>query len=196
MLNISKPIIVEGKYDREKILSIANARVITTNGFGVFKDKELTKYIRKLAEKEGIIVLTDSDGAGLVIRNKINSILPKDKVFNIYIPEVKGKEKRKKEPSKQGLLGVEGIDSDWLKNALSEFDGKEPDRTAYLSKTDMYLLELSGKSESSYLRKELAKKLDLPTNLSSTSLLAAINLLISEEDFKEALNSLEINDHE
>ena len=192
MLNISKPIIVEGKYDREKILSIANARVITTNGFGVFKDKELTKYIRKLAEKEGIIVLTDSDGAGLVIRNKINSILPKDKVFNIYIPEVKGKEKRKKEPSKQGLLGVEGIDSDWLKNALSEFDGKEPDRTAYLSKTDMYLLELSGKSESSYLRKELAKKLDLPTNLSSTSLLAAINLLISEEDFKEALNSLKI----
>lgn len=192
MLNISKPIIVEGKYDREKILSIANARVITTNGFGVFKDKELTKYIRKLAEKEGIIVLTDSDGAGLVIRNKINSILPKDKVFNIYIPEVKGKEKRKKEPSKQGLLGVEGIDSDWLKNALSEFDGKEPDRTAYLSKTDMYLLGLSGKSESSYLRKELAKKLDLPTNLSSTSLLAAINLLISEEDFKEALNSLKI----
>ena len=196
MLNISKPIIVEGKYDREKILSIANARVITTNGFGVFKDKELTKYIRKLAEKEGIIVLTDSDGAGLVIRNKINSILPKDKVFNIYIPEVKGKEKRKKEPSKQGLLGVEGIDSDWLRNALSEFDGKEPDRTAYLTKTDMYLLGLSGKSESSNLRKELARKLDLPTNLSSTSLLAAINLLISEEDFKEALNSLEINDHE
>ena len=196
MLNISKPIIVEGKYDREKILSIANARVITTNGFGVFKDKELTKYIRKLAEKEGIIVLTDSDGAGLVIRNKINSILPKDKVFNIYIPEVKGKEKRKKEPSKQGLLGVEGIDSDWLKNALSEFDGKEPNRTAYLTKTDMYLLGLSGKSESSNLRKELARKLDLPTNLSSTSLLAAINLLISEEDFKEALNSLEINDHE
>lgn len=196
MLNISKPIIVEGKYDREKILSIANARVITTNGFGVFKDKELTKYIRKLAEKEGIIVLTDSDGAGLVIRNKINSILPKDKVFNIYIPEVKGKEKRKKEPSKQGLLGVEGIDSEWLKNALSEFDGKEPYRTAYLTKTDMYLLGLSGKSESSNLRKELARKLDLPTNLSSTSLLAAINLLISEEDFKEALNSLEINDHE
>ena len=196
MLNISKHIIVEGKYDREKILSIANARVITTNGFGVFKDKELTKYIRKLAEKEGIIVLTDSDGAGLVIRNKINSILPKDKVFNIYIPEVKGKEKRKKEPSKQGLLGVEGIDSDWLRNALSEFDGKEPDRTAYLTKTDMYLLGLSGKSESSNLRKELARKLDLPTNLSSTSLLAAINLLISEEDFKEALNSLEINDHE
>ena len=124
MLNISKPIIVEGKYDREKILSIANARVITTNGFGVFKDKELTKYIRKLAEKEGIIVLTDSDGAGLVIRNKINSILPKDKVFNIYIPEVKGKEKRKKEPSKQGLLGVDGLDSDWLRNSLSEFDGK------------------------------------------------------------------------
>ena len=196
MLNISKPIIVEGKYDREKILSIANARVINTNGFGVFKDKELTKYIRKLAEKEGIIVLTDSDGAGLVIRNKINSIPPKDKVFNIYIPEVKGKEKRKKEPSKQGLLGVEGIDSEWLKNALSEFDGKEPNRTAYLTKTDMYLLGLSGKSESSNLRKELARKLDLPTNLSSTSLLAAINLLISEEDFKEALNSLEINDHE
>jgi len=196
MLNISKPIIVEGKYDREKILSIANARVITTNGFGVFKDKELTKYIRKLAEKEGIIVLTDSDGAGLVIRNKINSILPKDKVFNIYIPEVKGKEKRKKEPSKQGLLGVEGIDSGWLKNALAEFDGKEPDRTAYLTKTDMYMLGLSGKSDSSNLRKELARKLDLPTNLSSTSLLAAINLLISEEDFKEALNSLGTKDYE
>ncbi|MCR5458072.1 MAG: DUF4093 domain-containing protein [Clostridiales bacterium] len=196
MLNISKPIIVEGKYDREKILSIANARVITTNGFGVFKDKELTRYIRKLAEKEGVIVLTDSDGAGLLIRNKINSILPKDKVFNIYIPEVKGKEKRKKEPSKQGLLGVEGIDSDWLKNALAEFDGKEPDKTAYLTKTDMYLLGLSGKSESGNLRKELARKLDLPTNISSTSLVSAINLLISEEDFKKALGSLEIKDYE
>lgn len=196
MLNISKPIIVEGKYDREKILSIANARVITTNGFGVFKDKELTRYIRKLAEKEGVIVLTDSDGAGLLIRNKINSILPKDKVFNIYIPEVKGKEKRKKEPSKQGLLGVEGIDSDWLKNALAEFDGKEPDKTAYLTKTDMYLLGLSGKSESGNLRKELARKLDLPTNISSTSLVSAINLLISEEDFKKALGSLENKDYE
>lgn len=196
MLNISKPIIVEGKYDREKILSIANARVITTNGFGVFKDKELTRYIRKLAEKEGVIVLTDSDGAGLLIRNKINSILPKDKVFNIYIPEVKGKEKRKKEPSKQGLLGVEGIDSDWLKNALAEFDGKEPDKTAYLTKTDMYLLGLSGKIESGNLRKELARKLDLPTNISSTSLVSAINLLISEEDFKKALGSLENKDYE
>jgi ribonuclease M5 len=196
MLNISRPIIVEGKYDREKILSIASARVITTNGFGIFKDGELIKYIRKLAEKEGIIVLTDSDGAGLVIRNKINSILPKEKVFNIYVPEIKGKEKRKKEPSKQGLLGVEGIDSAWLENALSCFDGKEPGKNAYISKTDMYLLGLSGKSESGKLRKELAKKLNLPTNLSSTSLLSAINLLISKEEFTKALNSLGIKDYE
>ncbi len=196
MLNISKPIIVEGKYDREKILSIANARVLMTNGFGIFKDSELKKYIKKLAEKEGIIVLTDSDNAGLLIRNKINSFLPKEKVFNIYIPEIKGKEKRKKEASKQGLLGVEGIDSDWLIQSLSQFDGKEPEKETFLTKTDMYLLGLSGKSESSFLRKELAKKLDLPTNLSSTALLSAINLLITKEELNKALSSLGIKDYE
>ncbi len=196
MLNISKPIVVEGKYDREKILSIANARVLMTNGFGIFKDSELKKYIKKLAEKEGIIVLTDSDNAGLLIRNKINSFLPKEKVFNIYIPEIKGKEKRKKEASKQGLLGVEGIDSDWLIQSLSQFDGKEPEKETFLTKTDMYLLGLSGKSESSFLRKELAKKLDLPTNLSSTALLSAINLLITKEELNKALSSLGIKDYE
>ena len=123
MLEISLPIIVEGKYDRERVLSVAKATVITTDGFGIFKKDEKAALIRRLAAAGGVIVLTDSDGAGLVIRNYIHGILPPDKIFDIYTPEVRGKEKRKAEPSKAGLLGVEGMDRGWLENALSPFAG-------------------------------------------------------------------------
>ena len=190
MLEISLPIIVEGKYDRERVLSVARATVITTDGFGIFKKDEKAALIRRLAAAGGGIVLTDSDGAGLVIRNYIHGILPPDKIFDIYTPEVKGKEKRKAEPSKAGLLGVEGMDRGWLENALSPFAGGISRREPKVTKTDFYLLGLSGGDGSSEKRKKLAQLLDLPCNLSSNSLINAINLAVSEKEYLSAIEKL------
>lgn len=190
MLNISKPIIVEGKYDREKILSIARANVITTDGFGIFKKSEKTALVRRLAAKSGVIVLTDSDGAGLVIRNYIKSILPSSQIINIYTPQVEGKEKRKAEPSKEGFLGVEGTDPEWLKSVLSPFsdDGYSP--AAYVTKTDFYLWGLSGGKDSAAKRASLAKTLGLPADLSCSALIGAINLLVPQADFSAVVQKL------
>ena len=190
MLEISLPIIVEGKYDRERVLSVARATVITTDGFGIFKKDEKAALIRRLAAAGGVIVLTDSDGAGLVIRNYIHGILPPDKIFDIYTPEVKGKEKRKAEPSKAGLLGVEGMDRGWLENALSPFAGGISRREPKVTKIDFFLLGLSGGDGSSEKRKKLAGLLDLPCNLSSNSLINAINLAVSEKEYLSAIEKL------
>lgn len=189
MLNISLPIIVEGKYDKIKILSIANAYVIVLNGFSIFNDKEMQQFIKKIA-KNGIIILTDSDGAGLNIRGKLNSFLSPDRVYNLYIPSVLGKEKRKDSPSKEGLLGVEGMSSDILIKLLSPFDSSVPKENKMLTKTDFYFLGLSGKKDSKEKRKYLCSCLSLPSNISSNALLDAINLLISEEDFNEAMEKV------
>ena len=185
MLNISIPIITEGKYDRDKILKVANAFVVCTNGFGIFKDKSLQKYIQNLAKNNGVIVLTDSDGAGLNIRNKINSILPKEKVINVYIKQAIGKEKRKDAPSKEGFLGVEGMDCKYIESILAPFDSKENiiKNNLNLTKTDFYFLGLSGRNNSSFLRQSLCKELSLPSNISSNALLTSINMLVSKEDF-------------
>lgn len=190
MLEISLPIIVEGKYDRERVLSVARATVVTTDGFGIFRKDEKAALIRRLAEAGGVIVLTDSDGAGLVIRNYIHGILPPDKVFDIYTPEVKGKEKRKAEPSKAGLLGVEGMDRGWLENALLPFSGTVVRRAPTVTKTDFYLLGLSGGDESAEKRKRLATLLSLPTNLSSNALINAINIAVSEEEYLSAVEKI------
>ena len=190
MLEISLPIIVEGKYDRERVLSVAKATVITTDGFGIFKKDEKAALIRRLAAAGGVIVLTDSDGAGLVIRNYIHGILPPDKIFDIYTPEVRGKEKRKAEPSKAGLLGVEGMDRGWLENALSPFAGGISRCEPKVTKTDFYLLGLSGGDGSSENLKKLARLLDLPCNLSSNSLINAINLAVSEKEYLSAIEKL------
>lgn len=190
MLEISLPIIVEGKYDRERVLSVARATVVTTDGFGIFRKDEKAALIRRLAEAGGVIVLTDSDGAGLVIRNYIHGILPPDKVFDIYTPEVKGKEKRKAEPSKAGLLGVEGMDRGWLENALLPFSGTVVRRAPTVTKTDFYLLGLSGGEESAEKRKRLATLLSLPTNLSANALINAINIAVSEEEYLSAVEKI------
>lgn len=192
MLNISIPIITEGKYDRDKILKVANAFVVCTNGFGIFKDESLQKFIKNLAKENGIIVLTDSDGAGLNIRSKINSILPKDKVFNIYIKQTEGKEKRKSNPSKEGFLGVEGMDCTYLSSILAPFDSKANNikENISLTKTDFYFLGLSGKSNSSLMRQDLCKELSLPTNISSNALLKTINMLFSIDEFNNAFGKV------
>lgn len=186
MLEISRPIIVEGKYDKIKLSRIVKAHIVTTDGFGIFSKAEKTALIRRLAEDNGVIVLTDSDGAGLVIRNYIKNILPQNKIIHIYTPQVKGKEKRKAAPSKAGFLGVEGMDTAWLEEALAPFaDGGAKPRMA-LTKADLYALGLSGGEDSATRRKELARALKLPDNLSANALLEAVNLLVTEEEFKEA----------
>lgn len=190
-MTVSKPIIVEGKYDRLKILSVVDATVISTDGFGIFSRKDLAAMIKKLAEKRGVIVLTDSDGGGLVIRNYLKSILPADKVTNVYVPQIKGKEKRKRAPSKEGFLGVEGMEKKIILDALAPFssDGDATPKMT-LSKADFYELGLSGKDESAILREKLAGALGLPKNLSASALIEAINLTCDEDEFLAALKSI------
>ena len=190
MLYISLPIIVEGKYDRERVLSVAMATVITTEGFGIFKKDEKAALIRRLAAGGGVIVLTDSDGAGLVIRNYIHGILPPHLVFDIYTPEIKGKEKRKAAPSKEGLLGVEGMDREWLCKALEPFSGGAPRPVPMVTKTDFYLMGLSGGKDSSEKRKVLARLLGLPVNLSCSALIEAINLTVTRDEYEKATEKL------
>lgn len=191
MLEISRPIIVEGKYDKIKLSRIVKANIITTDGFGIFSKEEKNLLIRRLGEARGVIVLTDSDGAGLVIRNHLRNLLPKEKVIHIYTPQIKGKEKRKDAPSKEGFLGVEGMELDWLTKALEPFaDGGVPDRME-LTKADLYALGLSGREDSEKRRKALAAALKLPTNLSANALLEAICMLITKEEFEKALEEIQ-----
>ena len=197
MLTITKPIIVEGKYDKIKVASVARALILTTDGFGIFSSDEKAALFRRLAEKEGVIVLTDSDGAGLVIRNYLKSILPPDKITHLYIPQIKGREKRKREPSKEGLLGVEGIDADWLRTALAPFAAESEGLTRTemtLQKADLYELGLSGGTGSADRRRMLCQMLSLPDHLSANALLAALNMLVSKEQFEHALWSVKESD--
>lgn len=188
MLEISRPIIVEGKYDKIKLSRIVKAHIVTTDGFGIFSQSEKTLLIRRLAEDQGVIVLTDSDGAGLVIRNYLRTILPADKIIHIYTPQIKGKEKRKSTPSKAGFLGVEGMNTDWLEKALAPFANGSAAPRMSLTKAELYALGLSGREDSASRRKELAHALNLPDNLSANALLEAINLLVTKEEFEDAIH--------
>ena len=190
MLTISRPIIVEGKYDKIKLSRVVNAHIVTTDGFGIFSQAQKTALIRRLAEENGVIVLTDSDGAGLVIRNYLRNILPPDKIIHLYTPRIKGKEKRKNTPSKEGFLGVEGMETEWLEKALAPFaDGGARPRMQ-LTKADLYALGLSGGPNSEIRRRELSHLLQLPDNLSANALLEAICLLVTPEEFERAIAAL------
>ena len=186
LLNIPFPIIVEGKYDKQKILSVCRANVIATDGFGVFKNRERLCLIKRLAKDTPVIVLTDSDGAGKVIRSHLCSAIPPEKIIQLYIPQIKGKEKRKKAPSAEGTLGVEGMESDLLYDLLSPFEDKDFAARIQenpLSKTDLYIDGLTGGADSSKKRDELAAKLDLPTGMNAGALLAALKILLTYEEY-------------
>lgn len=186
LLNIPFPIIVEGRYDKQKILSVCHANVITTDGFGVFKKQEKLSLIKRLAKDTPVIVLTDSDGAGKVIRSHLCSALPPDKMIQLYIPQIKGKEKRKPEPSAEGTLGVEGMSEQLLYDLLLPFEDGEAIarlRENPLSKTDLYIDGLTGGTDSAKKRDELAKKLSLPAGMSANALLAALKILVSYEEY-------------
>ncbi len=185
-LKIELPIIVEGKYDKIKIMSIADACVLQTDGFGVFKNGERLALICELAKKSKIIVLTDSDGAGKLIRSHITSAIPKDRLIQLYIPQVEGKEKRKIAPSAEGYLGVEGTDADVLHRLLEPFSvGVASDRQSRqeITKLDFFELGLAGKADSAAARDKLAQKLGLPKKMTANALLSAVNVLMSREEF-------------
>ena len=195
-IEISLPIIVEGKYDKSTLLSIFDTTVVTLGGFGIFNSKEKQALIKKLAVG-GIIVLTDSDGAGKQIRSFLNGIVPKDKIYNLYIPKIEGKERRKSSPSKEGYLGVEGMSREELVRILSPFilnnrdDGERLAKTREnITKVDFYRDKLTGFENSSIRRDELAKQFDLPSGMTSNALLDALNIIVTREEYTEAVKKL------
>ena len=192
-LKIDLPIIVEGKYDKIKIKSIADACVIQTDGFGVFKNQERLALIRQLAKKSKIIVLTDSDGAGKVIRSHITSAIPKDRLIQLYTPQVKGKERRKDEPSAEGYLGVEGTEVDTLRRLLEPFSSGVSLCDApreEISKADLFEAGLTGGGNSAERRDTLALSLGLPKKMTPNALLAALNVIMTREEFFECAKRL------
>ena len=188
MVKIKEAIVVEGKYDKNTLRQLVDTAVFTTDGFGVMNDKTKLKFLRQVAESRGLIVLTDSDGAGFVIRNHLKGALPKDKVRHAYIPDVPGKEKRKTSPGKEGKLGVEGMTPEVLLDALrragATFENEETAAAgAEITKTDLFELGLTGGPDSSAKRAELLKKLNFPAHMTTNALLEALNVLYDREEF-------------
>lgn len=194
MIRIKETIVVEGKYDKNKLSSLVDGVIIETNGFGIFKDKKRLAMIRRLAEKNGLIILTDSDGAGFLIRSKLCSCIRPEFIKNAYIPDILGKEKRKSIPSKEGKLGVEGMALETLREALLRagvtVEG-EAERRCTLTKTDLYELGLSGRENSAGKRAALLKRLKLPERLSPNGLLQALSVLYSREELFQLCEELE-----
>ena len=192
-LNIPYPIVVEGKYDRLRLLCVCNAQIITTDGFGIFKKQEKLALIRKLGSASPVILLTDSDGAGKLIRSHLTSALPKDRLIQLYIPKIEGKEKRKAAPSAEGTLGVEGMEQKLLYDLLAPFENGETVARAAenpLSKADFYRDGLSGADNSCARRDELAKMLDLPSGMSANALLSALKMIISYDEYERLVEKL------
>ena len=187
MHKIREVILVEGRYDKNTLRQVVDAVVLETSGFGIFHDRQKQKLLRSLAESRGLIVLTDSDGAGFVIRSFIKGCVDPSLVKHAYIPDVYGKERRKASPSKEGKLGVEGMAPEVLLEALrragATFDGEACSQEKRITKADMYARGLSGRSGSAEKRARLMKALDLPERLSPTALLDVLNALMSREDF-------------
>ena len=187
-MNIKETIIVEGKYDKIRLSSLINANIIQTDGFMIFKNKEMIHLLSRLADEKGVIILTDSDSAGFKIRNYIKSCLAGKNVKHAFIPTVSGKEKRKEKPGKEGLLGVEGMRDEQLLKALSDVGYKTIKEKEKITKSDFFVMGLSGKTSSRELREKLADYLTLPRRLSSNMLLDVINSLYTKEKFIELFN--------
>lgn len=187
MNRVSEVIVVEGKYDKNTLSQVVDAVIIETSGFGVFNNREKQQLLRTLAEKRGMIVFTDSDGAGFVIRNFIKGCVDPQYLKHAYIPDIYGKERRKVKSSKEGKLGVEGMKPEVLLGALIDagatVDGVRADKKSRISKADMYARGYTGREESSKKRAELLKKLGLPEKMTAGALLDVLNVLMSREEF-------------
>ena len=195
MVKIKEAIVVEGRYDKNTLSQIVDATILETSGFGIFKDKQQMRLLRRAAEKRGLIVFTDADGAGFVIRNHIKSAIPGKYLKHAYTPDVFGKERRKAAPGKEGKLGVEGMRPEVILEALRKagatIEGETAVRTVQeITKMDLFDLGLSGTPGSDEKRKRLMKRLDLPERMSTNALLTAINLLYTLEELTVLMEEL------
>lgn len=193
-IKIDLPVIVEGKYDKIKLSSIIDAEIITTDGFGIFKGKDKLTLIKRLAER-GVIILTDSDGAGKLIRAHLSGAIPADRIFNLYIPKIKGKEKRKREGSKEGTLGVEGVDSEIIRKIFLDFKKNHEvseRKGERLTKADLFELSLSGSEGSTLRRDAVAERLGLPSGLTAPAFVSAVNVIMTREEFFRLVEEEEV----
>jgi ribonuclease M5 len=197
MLKIKEAIVVEGRYDKNTLSQLVDTLILTTDGFQVFQRKDKAALLRRVAAKRGLIVLTDSDGAGFVIRNHLKGIIPQNQLKQCYIPDVYGKEKRKKTPGKEGKLGVEGMPPAVLEEALRRCGAtilgeaaKERNREE-ITRLDLFQAGLSGGENSAAKRKALLKRLDLPEHLSANALVQVLNTIITKEEFQAVLQELD-----
>ncbi|MBQ7129842.1 MAG: DUF4093 domain-containing protein [Oscillospiraceae bacterium] len=195
MVRIREAILVEGRYDKNTLSQIVDATILETSGFGIFKDKKQMQLLRQVAQKRGLIVFTDSDGAGFVIRNHVKSAIPGKFLKHAYIPDVYGKERRKAAPGKEGKLGVEGMGPEILLEALrragATIEGETAASAHQITKQDLMALGLSGGPDASAKRLKLMKKLELPERMSPNALLQALNLLYSLEELTNIVEKLE-----
>ena len=193
MVKIREAIVVEGRYDKNTLSQIVDAPILETSGFGIFKDKAQLALLRRVAEKRGLIVFTDSDGAGFVIRNHIKSAIPGKYLKHAYIPDIYGKERRKAAPGKEGKMGVEGMTREVLLDALRKagatIEGEETAASQQITKQDLMELGLSGGADASAKRLALLKKLNLPEHMSANAMLQALNLLYTREELETILCS-------
>ena len=195
MVRVREAIVVEGRYDKNTLSQVIDAPILQTNGFGIMKDSQQLSLLRTIAEKRGLIVFTDSDGAGFVIRNYLKSVIPNKYLKHAYIPDIAGKERRKSTPGKEGKLGVEGMTPEVILNCLVragatlEGESKITDKCE-LKKYDMYFLGLSGGPDSKRKRLALMKILDFPEHMSSNALLQALNLLYTKEEIYRLVDKL------
>jgi len=195
MIRVKEVIVVEGRYDTARLRSVVDALIVETNGFGIFKDKERMAFLRRLAGERGLLILTDSDSAGFVIRNHLSSAIPPEQIKQAFIPPIPGKERRKTAPSKEGLLGVEGVDGAVIEAALRRAGATVLDEPAPIAKTpvttvDFYEAGLTGRPDSATRRQRLLQLLGLPSYLSASRLREVINTALGREAFEEALREL------
>ena len=195
MVKIKEAIVVEGRYDKNTLSQIIDAPILETSGFGIFKDKKQMALLRRVAETRGLIIFTDSDGAGFVIRNHIKSAIPSKFLKHAYIPDIAGKEKRKAAPGKEGKLGVEGMSREIILEALrrggATIEGEEVPQARQITKQDLMELGLSGGPDAAAKRLALLKKLNLPEHMSPNAMLQALNLLYSLEELTSIMKDLE-----
>lgn len=191
-LKIPYPLIVEGKYDRQRLLEVMEGQILTTDGFGIFKKKERLALFRALAAKTPIVVLTDPDGAGTLIRSHISSAVPSDRIIPLYVPQRVGVEKRKKAPSAEGYLGVEGQEKELLYGLLKPLaDGAPARQESLFSKVDLFEDGLTGCENAAARRAALAGRFGLPPDMTPNALLAALSVVATREEYRKAVDELE-----
>ena len=191
MIKISQAIVVEGRYDKNTLSQIVDVPIFETSGFHIMKDKATQALLRRVAMERGLIVFTDSDGGGFVIRNFLKQIIPPRYLFHAYIPDIYGKEKRKSAPGKEGKLGLEGMSREVILTALENCGANfHPNEKQPITKQHLFALGLSGQANSSILRKQLLKKLELPEHMSANAMLQALDVLYSPEELADILKEL------